>query len=616
MAEAIFEAEVQIRARLDQFDRDLNKLERDVNAHVRDVERNLQRTATSTESFFKKALGAVSAGLIVRELAQLASASIRFGSEINDAAVRLGVGSEKLQEFRFAAIQAGASVGDLESGLARLSRAMAEARAGNQSAVDAFREINRILGRDILANGAGVEQVFRDLATVMERVKDPAEQLRITFELIGRNPKLLQLLKEGTAGFDDLTRAARESNAVLSDEQVKALDKAGDAWDAFKLRVQVAAAGVVAGTIDLFNRFDEFGKRLDQQAAANEAAARRARGILSDQEIGRRGGIDLLSGSISGQSGVLRPGPIATGRTGPLSGPGGTPAETESERDERIRKQIAAEEKLIKERIENEKRIAQLEQSTAQQRRRALEQIEDLERGMLETRGEYIQAAELELQSIRDRINEMEELTQAEKDRALASVEAAAPEIRRQAREAEAEFERSRSKIAQIAEDLSEGMADAFGDWLREGERSFEALGKAFTESVAEVIIRQLSEIAAKMALIGLVKLGAAIGIPGASGIPLPKFASGGIVRKPTLGVFGESGPEAVVPLDQYNAMRGSGTSVQVFTSEPTATRTHRTADGEVVRIAVGREFVADLERGGPMSKAIERRYGGKRVGV
>jgi len=35
-------------------------------------------------------------------------------------------------------------------------------------------------------------------------------------------------------------------------------------------------------------------------------------------------------------------------------------------------------------------------------------------------------------------------------------------------------------------------------------------------------------------------------------GTGLPAFADGGIVRRPTLGLFGEAGPEAIVPLDQF----------------------------------------------------------------
>jgi hypothetical protein len=43
--------------------------------------------------------------------------------------------------------------------------------------------------------------------------------------------------------------------------------------------------------------------------------------------------------------------------------------------------------------------------------------------------------------------------------------------------------------------------------------------------------------------------------VPGRAGIP--RMAEGGIVNSPTLALIGEAGPEAVVPLDQYN--RGNG---------------------------------------------------------
>jgi hypothetical protein len=33
----------------------------------------------------------------------------------------------------------------------------------------------------------------------------------------------------------------------------------------------------------------------------------------------------------------------------------------------------------------------------------------------------------------------------------------------------------------------------------------------------------------------------------------IPKFAEGGIVNRATLGVFGEAGPEAVMPLDKLD---------------------------------------------------------------
>jgi len=37
----------------------------------------------------------------------------------------------------------------------------------------------------------------------------------------------------------------------------------------------------------------------------------------------------------------------------------------------------------------------------------------------------------------------------------------------------------------------------------------------------------------------------------------MPRFATGGIVTGPTVGLIGEAGPEAVIPLDRLGEMQG-----------------------------------------------------------
>lgn len=45
----------------------------------------------------------------------------------------------------------------------------------------------------------------------------------------------------------------------------------------------------------------------------------------------------------------------------------------------------------------------------------------------------------------------------------------------------------------------------------------------------------------------------------------IPMLADGGIVRKPTLAMIGESGPEAVIPLNKANSFGGGGTTINVI---------------------------------------------------
>jgi hypothetical protein len=44
----------------------------------------------------------------------------------------------------------------------------------------------------------------------------------------------------------------------------------------------------------------------------------------------------------------------------------------------------------------------------------------------------------------------------------------------------------------------------------------------------------------------------------------VPMFADGGIVNSPVLGIVGENGPEAIIPLDRIGDMGGGGTNVTI----------------------------------------------------
>ena len=49
-------------------------------------------------------------------------------------------------------------------------------------------------------------------------------------------------------------------------------------------------------------------------------------------------------------------------------------------------------------------------------------------------------------------------------------------------------------------------------------------------------------------------------GILNSGGTPVPMFADGGIATRPTPGIFGEAGPEALIPLDRMGDFGGGNT--------------------------------------------------------
>jgi TP901 family phage tail tape measure protein len=65
----------------------------------------------------------------------------------------------------------------------------------------------------------------------------------------------------------------------------------------------------------------------------------------------------------------------------------------------------------------------------------------------------------------------------------------------------------------------------------------------------------------------------------------LPAFASGGIVQRPTLGLIGEAGPEAVIPLNQMGSMGGTNVTVNVSGSVLTEYDLAETIQNQLIRI-------------------------------
>jgi len=78
--------------------------------------------------------------------------------------------------------------------------------------------------------------------------------------------------------------------------------------------------------------------------------------------------------------------------------------------------------------------------------------------------------------------------------------------------------------------------------------------------------------------------------------------AEGGIVRKPTMSLIGESGPEAVVPLDEYNRNQGGGLTI-INVVDPNFVNAQIAHEPDTVINLIN----ADLIRGGSTRKTIKR---------
>jgi hypothetical protein len=223
---------------------------------------NTKRAADATEKMaaridnaFGLAAGAAKgflAAISVGAIAGLAKEGLDYAASLGETAQQLGVSAKALQQYSFAAGQVGVSQEQLQTGLARLTRTLGDAKEGTKSAVDAFArlgisqaEVQRLSPDDAL----------RRVAEGLSKISDPAKRAAVEVDLFGKSgQKLDNLLSGGTAALDEMARAANELGIVLSDDQIQKADEAADKLELVKNALSANIAGVVADNANAIYR--------------------------------------------------------------------------------------------------------------------------------------------------------------------------------------------------------------------------------------------------------------------------------------------------------------------------------------------------------------------------
>lgn len=151
--------------------------------------------------------------------------------------------------------------------------------------------------------------------------------------------------------------------------------------------------------------------------------------------------------------------------------------------------------------------------------------------------------------------------------------------------------------LVRLAVGLGRGIITGIGKGLEELFSQLVDFGKEIVRKIVEGIKAVASEIGSTImnAIPGAKQIAGAAGAVGRTISRILPFAEGGIVTGPTLGLIGEAGPEAVIPLDQMRNMRlgggGGDINITVTSADPQAVidaiRTYNRQQGPApIRIA------------------------------
>lgn len=234
MAQAAYDLLVRIEASTEALRRELNSGANSVNGFRASVERNLGGIDKSVGrisgafSGLKGVLATVGISVSVNAFKNMALTAIKTAGDLGDLATQLGITTETLQTLNFAGSQFGVSQDEIAVGVQRLSKAIGDAAEGSKTAIDGFERLGvKIL--DVNGKVRSTDAIFREVIQAISEIEDPAVRAATGADLMGRGfQKLLPIVNEGAAGFEEMRRQAEEMGIILDEQLIANADEASD----------------------------------------------------------------------------------------------------------------------------------------------------------------------------------------------------------------------------------------------------------------------------------------------------------------------------------------------------------------------------------------------------
>ncbi len=169
-------------------------------------------------------------GAAIGGIFAMANATIDAGGALTDLSARLGMSIEDIQQFQFAASQAGVEAETFNTGVERLGRGLADAAAGrNKNLAELFTRLGISL-RDSRGQIRTTASVLPQLANALQRNENGALRTRMAMALFGRGGgPMIAMLAAGSAALEEQRERYRQLGGMITTESAPALDAVGDA---------------------------------------------------------------------------------------------------------------------------------------------------------------------------------------------------------------------------------------------------------------------------------------------------------------------------------------------------------------------------------------------------
>jgi hypothetical protein len=197
----------------------------------------------STGTVAKMSLVAAAIAAVIKAIKKLNEETLEAAARADDLLTQssiTGVSLELLQAWQYAAPLIDVSVDTIAGSLTKLTRSMADARAGNEATSETFAR----LGVAITNNDGSLrsaQDVFYDVIDALGRIENSTERDALAMDLLGKSAQDLNpLIEAGSAKLREYGDEAQKTGYVMSDAMVAALGDVDDAHQRLQLTLEAS----------------------------------------------------------------------------------------------------------------------------------------------------------------------------------------------------------------------------------------------------------------------------------------------------------------------------------------------------------------------------------------
>lgn len=201
---------IDLAANISRFEKSLSRAERLAEKRTKGIQRTITRLATG-----------VGAALASFQFVRYTEQALGFANTIADTADKLGITTNALQEYRFAAEQVGVAQTALDVGIQRFSRRVGEAQEGSGVLNQVLKDQNISL-KDNNGRFKSTEVILKEYADAIANAENKNQQLLLAFKAFDtEGAALVNLFRQGSSGITSFADEANNLGLVIDESLIR-----------------------------------------------------------------------------------------------------------------------------------------------------------------------------------------------------------------------------------------------------------------------------------------------------------------------------------------------------------------------------------------------------------